>query len=160
MLDAQPLALNPDTPLAWVMARLKASETLAALLGATPDDPRIYQPGEVPLDEAGNAPPLHVMVVPPETVQTRSCMEKYPQSQTARFLIFVEGQGEFRLDEVLAPIHLEMQQILAGVDDPASPTGGAVYSAQITGFHTPRAFTLTSQVALKHKGFFLTIQAV
>lgn len=139
------------------MARLREDAILVALLGGE----HIYESGDMPLDEIGQTPEKYVVIVPPVVIRSRFCAEKFPQSQSGRFLIYAETSSNRVPDmsAVLTPIHLELQRVLAGVSDPDSPTGGAVWSCEIGDFHTPRPLRLSEGVKLGQKGIYVTLHA-
>lgn len=152
-----PIALNPDTPQAWLVARLREDAALLSLL----DGPHIYESGDVPLGEDGQTPGVYVVIVPPVVIRSRRCGELFVQSQSGRFLVAAETQSDRVPDmsATLTPIHLELQRILAGVSNPEAPTGGAVWSCEIGDFHTPRPLRLSEGVRLGQKGVYVTLQA-
>jgi hypothetical protein len=147
--------LNPDTPTAWLMARLKNHAPLVALLGG----PFVFQAGNVDVKKN-----LFVVVRPPARHGVVVYGKKYPQTMEGRYLIYAETRTDRlppgkSLDEVLTPVFLEIQQALLGVSTAIAPTGGVVHGCEIVDFYTPPAYTPPNMVdvQVKQKGVACSI---
>lgn len=155
------MALNPDTPISWILARLLAHAPLLALLPSdNAGNKAIYQAKNV----ATPAPWPHVIIVPPTEVALSIWIERFPQTQTGDFLIMAEMisdqlPNDKALDEVLTPIQMALQNALLGVSTPGAPTGGFAHSCILTGFYSPAPLDQTDTVQTGQKGIRVRVMA-
>lgn len=159
---ANPLP-RPDTPTSWLVARLVASADLRALLG-TPAAERtpVFQVGEVPTE--AEQPDVFITVRPPVSLDARVYGERFPQSLSGQFLIWAETRtdrlpADKGFDDVLAPLAVALFDALTEDGTATAPTGGKVWSFNVTSLYTPPALDLTEHIRIRQIGIVATLLA-
>ena len=158
--------LSPDAPLEWIVARLRESAGLVALLGDGP----LREPGEAapfdvaPIFQAGEVPDDHparfVVVRPPLEHDQDYYADRYARAQNSQFMVYAETRSDslppgHDLDMMLKRLHAQIAFALLEATEYQAPSG-KVWSCRITGAWTPRAI-LEPSARIKQRGVVLHI---